>query len=88
LHNSAAAENSGQFLHLTEDTQAMNALSGTLPDAAQASTKISILGCLVVWRDRIRGRRALAKMDVRLLADIGLTPASAATEIAKPWWVA
>lgn len=31
-------------------------------------------------------RRRLAELDERMLKDVGLTPAEAAKECAKPWW--
>jgi uncharacterized protein YjiS (DUF1127 family) len=41
---------------------------------------------LSCWRDRIRGRRQLAGLDARALADIGITRLDAARECAKPFW--
>ena len=38
------------------------------------------------WFARSRQRRALAKLDARLLADVGITPEAARREIAKPFW--
>jgi len=38
------------------------------------------------WADRRRQRVALARLDDRLLADIGLTRAQAAFEAARPFW--
>lgn len=45
-----------------------------------------ILHTLKVWYDRWKGRRDLAKLDARLLADIGQDQYSAAREAAKPFW--
>lgn len=39
-----------------------------------------------MWVDRSRQRRALANLDGRMLNDVGITPAAAAREIAKPFW--
>lgn len=36
--------------------------------------------------ENARQRRALARLDARLLADVGLTRAEAAREYAKPFW--
>ncbi len=36
--------------------------------------------------ERARQRRALAELDERLLADIGLTKEAAALEARKPFW--
>jgi len=38
------------------------------------------------WAGRRRQRAALAKLDDRLLADIGITRFEAAHEAAKPFW--
>jgi uncharacterized protein YjiS (DUF1127 family) len=38
------------------------------------------------WQERAASRRALARLDERLLRDIGLDPAAAADEAAKPFW--
>ena len=35
---------------------------------------------------RAEQRRRLAELDERLLKDVGITPAEAAKETAKPWW--
>lgn len=44
------------------------------------------VGLLNLWQRRIRTRRALAAMDPRLLADIGLTPDEARHEVCRPFW--
>ena len=38
------------------------------------------------WIERSRQRRALAELDGRLLADVGITRSAAAREIAMPFW--
>jgi len=38
------------------------------------------------WRERERQRRSLARLDARLLADIGVSPEQQARECAKPFW--
>jgi uncharacterized protein YjiS (DUF1127 family) len=38
------------------------------------------------WRQRRASRDELARLDPRLLRDIGLTPADAWLEINKPFW--
>lgn len=38
------------------------------------------------WTDRRRQRAALARLDDRLLADIGITRFQAACEAARPFW--
>jgi uncharacterized protein YjiS (DUF1127 family) len=39
-----------------------------------------------LWWRRVRTRAALRKLDARLLADIGLTPAERRSECAKWFW--
>ena len=39
-----------------------------------------------VWIGRSRQRKALAKLDDRLLADVGIARFEAAREVAKPFW--
>ncbi|MBK6466802.1 MAG: DUF1127 domain-containing protein [Rhodobacter sp.] len=41
---------------------------------------------LARWDDRRRTRQALSRLDRHALRDIGLGPASAGTECAKPFW--
>ncbi|NJO32956.1 MAG: DUF1127 domain-containing protein [Rhodospirillales bacterium] len=41
---------------------------------------------MALWLARWGERRDLAELDDRLLRDIGLTPADARLECAKPWW--
>lgn len=45
-----------------------------------------IVAVLREWRQRRRGRGALARFDDRMLRDIGLTRCDAANEIDKPFW--
>ncbi|MBM3541393.1 MAG: DUF1127 domain-containing protein [Alphaproteobacteria bacterium] len=40
------------------------------------------------WRARERQRRALSRLDRRLLDDVGLSERDAAKECAKPFWCA
>ena len=44
------------------------------------------LALLHEWRRRRRGRAELARLDERMLRDIGITPADAWGEINKPFW--
>lgn len=45
-----------------------------------------VLHILHLWRERIRGRNDLARLDERALADIGLTPADRDFLVNKPFW--
>ena len=47
---------------------------------------IRLFDTLGEWRDRAASRRALAKLDARMLADIGLDTASAEAESMKQFW--
>jgi uncharacterized protein YjiS (DUF1127 family) len=38
------------------------------------------------WHERIRQRHALARLDDRILRDIGLSPADVEGEVSKPFW--
>ncbi len=40
------------------------------------------------WRERARMRRTLARLDDRLLRDMGLSRSDVEQEIAKPFWQA
>ena len=45
-----------------------------------------VLYTLRLWRQRIRARTDLARLDDRLLRDIGLTPADRDFLVNKPFW--
>ncbi|HKW55695.1 MAG TPA: DUF1127 domain-containing protein [Stellaceae bacterium] len=47
---------------------------------------LRIRRALETWRRRAQSRTQLAHLDQRELRDIGLTPAEAARECAKPFW--
>jgi len=49
-------------------------------------TSPGMLARLRRWRQRARERRMLAKLDDRLLADIGITRVEQARECMKPFW--
>jgi uncharacterized protein YjiS (DUF1127 family) len=46
----------------------------------------SVVRVVWAWTERSRQRRALAKLDDRLLRDIGLTRDQARRECANPFW--
>jgi uncharacterized protein YjiS (DUF1127 family) len=45
-----------------------------------------VLATLQVWAKRIRDRRELARLDDRMLKDIGITRADALYASEKPFW--
>jgi uncharacterized protein YjiS (DUF1127 family) len=45
-----------------------------------------VLDLIFLWRERVRGRRQLATLDNRMLADIGVDTATAWNEADKPFW--
>jgi uncharacterized protein YjiS (DUF1127 family) len=47
---------------------------------------ISVLAVLRKWRRRSRQRAELARLDERMLRDIGVTPGDVWHEINKPFW--
>lgn len=47
-----------------------------------------LLELLTLWHERQRQRRALLKLDDRLLSDIGISRCEAEQEASKPFWKA
>ncbi|MFC5355703.1 DUF1127 domain-containing protein [Azospirillum himalayense] len=68
----------------------MTSMSGTHDKrsggAAAGSTARSWLNRLTGWRERRALRRALARMDAHLWADLGFDEAAAREEMDKPFW--
>jgi uncharacterized protein YjiS (DUF1127 family) len=57
-------------------------------DAASTETLAArVRRVVAAWRHRARSRTQLARFSARELRDIGLTPADAARECAKPFWL-
>jgi uncharacterized protein YjiS (DUF1127 family) len=46
----------------------------------------ALAALLTTWRERRRGRAALARLDLRMLRDIGVTQDAADREYNKPFW--
>lgn len=46
----------------------------------------AVVDMLLLWRERARQRSKLARLDDRMLRDIGVTRADAARELGKPFW--
>ncbi len=68
--------------------RALLALPGDEPDLRCVPPTLldRLLDTLHAWDERAHGRQQLARMDARLLNDIGLTPERAQAEAAKPFW--
>ncbi len=47
---------------------------------------LDLAGLFALWRERSRQRRALMKLDRRLLRDIGIGRIEADNEARKPFW--
>jgi uncharacterized protein YjiS (DUF1127 family) len=47
---------------------------------------VGLFDQLAVWQDRRRQRFTLARLDDRMLRDIGLTTVDVQHEISKPFW--
>lgn len=46
----------------------------------------NLVGEIHGWNQRVRQRQALAKLDDRLLEDVGISRPAAAIEANKPFW--
>jgi uncharacterized protein YjiS (DUF1127 family) len=47
---------------------------------------VGVFEMIAVWRERRRQRSTLARLDDRMLRDIGLNTADVDAEISKPFW--
>lgn len=65
----------------------MFANAGQIAIASPARAS-SLFQTVALWADRISQRRALGSLTVEALKDIGIDPADATIEAAKPFWVA
>ncbi len=65
-----------------------NNISRYLPpcEAPKGFSAGQIIKKVNFWANRSRQRKQLARLDGRLLADIGITAEQAKIEIAKPFW--
>jgi len=57
------------------------------PAAVSDRLALRLVHSFAAWRRRARSRTQLARLSERELRDIGLTPADAARECAKPFWL-
>ncbi|MDN5787716.1 DUF1127 domain-containing protein [Pseudorhodobacter sp.] len=53
---------------------------------AAANSVFALASAFVTWGQRQQSRRALARLDDAMLADIGLCHREAQVEIRKPFW--
>jgi len=49
-------------------------------------TLVDVAGLIALWQERSRQRRALMKLDDRMLRDIGIARSEAEYEADKPFW--
>ena len=70
------------MLTLVERQPRMNPVS--LAKAMRLGRRVRAL--MATWRSRARQRQALARLDDRLLADIGLTREAQMVECSKLFW--
>jgi len=55
---------------------------------ARPARSASLVQTVALWIERSTQRRTLAALTVEALKDIGIDPADATAEAAKPFWVA
>jgi len=65
----------------------------TLPIQLHTVNEVSIRGffaygkaLVILWMNKSRQRRQLARLDPRLLADVGITAEQARIEVEKDFW--
>lgn len=64
----------------------LNWMGSLIPTSTAGYTLIDRIDLIMTWIERTQQRRALARLDDRLLADIGLCRAQAERESGKPGW--
>lgn len=52
-----------------------------------AALAIRFARTVIAWDTRYRTRNALKHLDDHMLKDIGVTPAEARKEVARPFWI-
>lgn len=58
----------------------------TIPSARPHRLTPQVQGLIALWYGRWSSRRQLARMDDRMLRDIGLGPRQQVREARKPFW--
>jgi uncharacterized protein YjiS (DUF1127 family) len=61
-------------------------VSGRIADDRFSEGIGRVVHRLRLWRERIRARNELAQLDMRMLADIGMSPADRDFLVNKPFW--
>lgn len=66
----------------------MTSMSNTARLGSRASNGLfdKVTGTFALWIQRSASREQLARMDLRLAEDIGLTPGDVMREVNKPFW--
>jgi len=64
----------------------LNWMGSIIPIASAGYTLADRIDLIMTWIERAQQRRALARLDDRLLADIGLCRTQAERESSKPGW--
>jgi len=66
----------------------MFAFAGQIAASLPTPRSTSLVAIVALWAARTRQRRALAALTTAELKDIGVAPADATAEAAKPFWAA
>jgi uncharacterized protein YjiS (DUF1127 family) len=72
--------------HATIDRHSHATHTTGTPGTIENDLLTRALDVLALWQERNRMRHSLAKMDNRLLRDIGLTRDDVRLELRKPFW--
>lgn len=62
-------------------------MGSIIPSRNRSLCLVDRIDLIMTWIERTQQRRALARLDGRLLADIGLSHTQAEQESRKPGWV-
>lgn len=62
-------------------------MGSIFPSIGRGTSLADKIDIIMTWIERTQQRRALARLDDRLLADIGLSRSQAEQEGCKPGWV-
>lgn len=56
------------------------------PRAAAKPALLRAVDTVLLWHERMKGRRVLASLDDRMLRDVGIDQATARRESSMPFW--